>query len=167
MLQGEHSAILSTFIKLPFVIKIFVLSFFEWLLKTGCTVLTTYLYFLFWWVCRLPVRWIFLLKRDCFTFKKDGSTGPSALEMIGHILKSWDNDPALHKSEGLPKDLLIFSSTECSRWTICYREYTFSIIYFLFNVHCNFSAHWIFIGILANFYKVTGQWNFSEILNFI
>ena len=29
MLQGEHSAILSTFIKLPFVIKIFVLSIFE------------------------------------------------------------------------------------------------------------------------------------------
>ena len=28
MLQGEHSAILSTFIKLPFVIKTFVLSFF-------------------------------------------------------------------------------------------------------------------------------------------
>ena len=28
MLQGEHSAILSTLIKLPFVIKIFVLSFF-------------------------------------------------------------------------------------------------------------------------------------------
>ena len=30
MVQGEHSAILSTFIKLPFVIKIFVLSIFEW-----------------------------------------------------------------------------------------------------------------------------------------
>ena len=30
MLQGEHSAILSTSIKLPFVIKIFVLSIFEW-----------------------------------------------------------------------------------------------------------------------------------------
>ena len=30
MLQGEHSAILLTFIKLPFVIKIFVLSIFEW-----------------------------------------------------------------------------------------------------------------------------------------
>ena len=29
MLQGEHFAILSTFIKLPFVIKIFVLSIFE------------------------------------------------------------------------------------------------------------------------------------------
>ena len=34
----EHSAILSTFIKLPFVIKIFVLSIFEWLFYTGFTV---------------------------------------------------------------------------------------------------------------------------------
>ena len=39
MLQQEHSAILSTFIKLPFVIKICVLSIFEWPLKTGFTVL--------------------------------------------------------------------------------------------------------------------------------
>ena len=38
MLQGEHSAILSTFIKLPFVVKIFVLSIFEWLFYTGFTV---------------------------------------------------------------------------------------------------------------------------------
>ena len=38
MLQGEHSAILSTCIKLPFVINIFVLSIFEWPLKTGFTV---------------------------------------------------------------------------------------------------------------------------------
>ena len=38
MLQGEHSAILLTFIKPPFVIKIFVLSIFEWPLKTGFTV---------------------------------------------------------------------------------------------------------------------------------
>ena len=30
MLQWEHSAILSTFIKLPIVIKVFVLSLFEW-----------------------------------------------------------------------------------------------------------------------------------------
>ena len=30
MLQGEHSAILSTFTKLPFVIKFFVLSILEW-----------------------------------------------------------------------------------------------------------------------------------------
>ena len=39
MLQGEHFAILSTFIKLPFVFKIFVLSIFEWPLKTGFTVI--------------------------------------------------------------------------------------------------------------------------------
>ena len=39
MLQGEHSAILSIFIKLPFVIKTLVLSIFEWPLKTGFTVL--------------------------------------------------------------------------------------------------------------------------------
>ena len=38
MLQGEHSAILSTFIKLPFVIKIFVLAIFEWPFYTGVTV---------------------------------------------------------------------------------------------------------------------------------
>ena len=38
MLQGEHSAILSTFINLQLVIKIFVLSIFERLLKTGLTV---------------------------------------------------------------------------------------------------------------------------------
>ena len=38
MLQREHSAILLTFIKLPFVIKIFVLSIFEWLFYTGNTV---------------------------------------------------------------------------------------------------------------------------------
>ena len=42
MLQGEHSAILTTFIKLPFVIKIFVLSIFEWPLKTGFTVSDKY-----------------------------------------------------------------------------------------------------------------------------
>ena len=38
MLPLEHSAILSTFIKLLFVIKIFVLSIFEWLRKTVFTV---------------------------------------------------------------------------------------------------------------------------------
>ena len=39
MLRGEHSAILPTFIKLPFVSKIFVLTIFEWPLKTGFTVI--------------------------------------------------------------------------------------------------------------------------------
>ena len=38
MLQGQHSAILSTFIKLPLVIEIFVLSIFEWPFYTGFTV---------------------------------------------------------------------------------------------------------------------------------
>ena len=35
---AEHSAILSTFIKLSFVIKIFVLSILEWPFYTGFTV---------------------------------------------------------------------------------------------------------------------------------
>ena len=39
MLQGDQSAILLTFIKLPSVIKIFVLSIFEWPFYTGFTVL--------------------------------------------------------------------------------------------------------------------------------
>ena len=39
ILQGEHSAILSTFIKLPF----FVSSIFEWQLKTGFTVLVIFI----------------------------------------------------------------------------------------------------------------------------
>ena len=39
MLPLEHSAIVLTFIKLPFVIKIFVLSIFEWPLKTAFTVM--------------------------------------------------------------------------------------------------------------------------------
>ena len=37
-LQGEHSAFLLTSIKLPFVIKIFVLSVFEWPFYSGFTV---------------------------------------------------------------------------------------------------------------------------------
>ena len=36
--NAEHSAILLTFIKLPFVIGIFVLSIFEWPFYTGFTV---------------------------------------------------------------------------------------------------------------------------------
>ena len=39
-IAGKHSAILSTFIKLPFAVNIiFVLSIFEWPLTTGFTVL--------------------------------------------------------------------------------------------------------------------------------
>ena len=47
MLQGEHSAILSTFIKLPFVTKIFVLSIFEWPFYTCFAVANLKLFFLF------------------------------------------------------------------------------------------------------------------------
>ena len=42
LIQREHSAILSTFINLQFVFKTFVLSIFEWPLKTGFTVLTIF-----------------------------------------------------------------------------------------------------------------------------
>ena len=38
LMQREHSAILSTFIKLPIVNKIFVLSIFLWPFYTGFTV---------------------------------------------------------------------------------------------------------------------------------
>ena len=38
MAELEHSAILLTFIKLPFFIKIFVLSIFEWPFYKGFTV---------------------------------------------------------------------------------------------------------------------------------
>ena len=42
MIQGEHSAILLTLIKLPFVIKIFVLSIFEGPLKMGFYCIAVY-----------------------------------------------------------------------------------------------------------------------------
>ena len=38
VLQGGHSTMISTFIKLPFFIKTIVLSNFKWSLKTGFTV---------------------------------------------------------------------------------------------------------------------------------
>ena len=37
--EREHSAIHLSYIKLPFVLKTFVLSIFEWSLKTGFTVI--------------------------------------------------------------------------------------------------------------------------------
>ena len=40
MLQGEESAILSIFIKLPFDSKIFVLYIFEWPLNTDFTIVS-------------------------------------------------------------------------------------------------------------------------------
>ena len=86
MLQ-DHFAIFSTFIKLPNVIKIFVLSFLSGCLR----------HILLYWLptctfCRLSVRWIFLLKWDFLTTKMDGSTGPTALESDGpyfEIMGQW------------------------------------------------------------------------------
>ena len=46
MLQREHSAILLTFIKLPLVINIVVLSIFKWPFYTGFTVAKNYRDFL-------------------------------------------------------------------------------------------------------------------------
>ena len=51
-LNAGHFAILSAFIKLPFVIKIFVLSIFEWPLMTGFT--------LFSWLFVLDEKMLFL-----------------------------------------------------------------------------------------------------------
>ena len=54
----EHSAILLTFIKLPFVFKTFVLSSFEWPLKTGFTVVSLLpnRYDLYWKSSRFSLR---------------------------------------------------------------------------------------------------------------
>ena len=66
MLQGEHSAILSTFIKLPFFIKTFVLSNFKWSLKTGFTVKIIILnYTLF--SRGLPMQWMCCENEMCFS----------------------------------------------------------------------------------------------------
>ena len=46
--EWEHSALLLTFIKLPFVIKIFVLSIFDWLFYTGFTVVWKSFQLAFW-----------------------------------------------------------------------------------------------------------------------
>ena len=66
MLQGEHSTILLTFIKLPFVIKILVLSIFELLFYKGFTVVSffqgyTYMkYFQVEEYCKYNIRVYFL-----------------------------------------------------------------------------------------------------------
>ena len=73
MLQGEHSAILLTFIKPPFVIKIFVLSIFEWPLYTGFTVL---LFF-----CPLDVPVFHKLPKDVTT--EEGKTIEFYCDVMG------------------------------------------------------------------------------------
>ena len=62
--EGEHSAIPLTFITLPFTIKIFVLSVFEWPLKTGFTVGC--------FVCVFDL--ILYVPSTIFQFNRDGSS---------------------------------------------------------------------------------------------
>ena len=68
LLQGEYSAIFPTFFKLPFVIKIFVLSIFEWTLKIGFTVDS-----------------VVVKKRKCFSFHRGFLT--YAVYHHGEIIK--------------------------------------------------------------------------------
>ena len=63
MLQGEHSAILSTFIKLPFVIKIFLLS----ILRGHFT------------------------QQGFFQPFWEGALGPFALGNFRHFNRNWEN----------------------------------------------------------------------------
>ena len=74
MLLGEHSAILSTFIKLQFVIKIFVLSTFEWLFYTGDT------------VHKLNLKLMNLMCRST----KSQLFGPSSCSSMVEISYIWD-----------------------------------------------------------------------------
>ena len=62
MLEWEHSAILSTFMKLPFVIKIFGLYIFEWPFYTGFTVKCLFDLILYVQVNNFSVmlEWVFL-----------------------------------------------------------------------------------------------------------
>ena len=87
--EWEHSAILLTFIKLPFVIKIFVLSFLSGLRHVLLYWLPTCTFCFVEFVNSL---WVFLLKWDFFTTKTDGSTGPTAFESDGpyfEIMGQW------------------------------------------------------------------------------
>ena len=83
---------LLTFIKLPFVIKIFVLSFFEWLLEKCFTVLSS------WTRCKMNIFY----ESEIFSqLKRMGLLGPLPWKVMGPILKSWDNAWAHHNCEGL------------------------------------------------------------------
>ena len=59
MLPLEHSSIRLTIIKIPFVTKIFVLSIFEWPLKTGFTVLYKLFQLTFFFSCHDCKYWFF------------------------------------------------------------------------------------------------------------
>ena len=61
MLPTEHSAILLTNIKLPLDIKIFVLSIFEWPLKTGFTVVIfCHIFLVYVYICVFIQKFVLL-----------------------------------------------------------------------------------------------------------
>ena len=104
------SAILSTFIKLPFVIKIFVLSIFEWSLKTGFTVFHIGI------VCLLLWRKKFFLF-VCFSQNLQ-------------IRTPWHN---VHKILSEPVNIEIIKRAACvfaqSDQRLCYSLYLESIVF--------------------------------------
>ena len=85
MLQGEHSAIFSTFIKLPFVIKIFALSIFEWPLKTGFTVWLQWKLF----ILTLFITAIFLTASEVFVQMYQFSLNLSSLQQKFSIMSNY------------------------------------------------------------------------------
>ena len=114
------------------ILLIFILSFFEWLLKTCFTVLTTYMYFLFCGVSRLAERWLFSLQWDFFTTKKDGSTGPTALESdeaYFEIVGQWPGPTIKLKTWG---PALCLASSLLGRYDL--NKIVWLYLYFLFYV---------------------------------
>ena len=77
--DGEHSAILSSFIKVPIVIKIFILSIFEWPFYTGFTVCQVYVHGL------VSHRWP-KLKKNNHPFSRQSLLLSSAL-LFAYILR--------------------------------------------------------------------------------
>ena len=81
MLQGEHHAILSTFIELPFVITIFVSSIFEWPFYTGFTVCYHLKQF---WHCKwYPTNGIIVT--DCLNFDLPNSISSLRIKLVYRI----------------------------------------------------------------------------------
>ena len=66
-MAGEHSAILSTSIKLPFVIKIFVLSIFEWSLKETKSATMNIFRFFFLFKSFVKVELSYVFTKNLFT----------------------------------------------------------------------------------------------------
>ena len=75
---------LSTFIKLPFVIKIFVLFIFEWPLKTGFTVRTCVCVSLYWCFgcCVFSILILIFITLKCYALYFDNSRPQGSNEQL-------------------------------------------------------------------------------------